>query len=102
MFGSPDHSIISLSTLKTHPLNSSDPIPSTDSQGSEELGEKMRDDITSSKSPVRKPSLLRRCRGLPNAERKKRTVTFTPEVSCSVQSYDRYSCSSAVRLINRK
>eukprot|EP00800_Vazella_pourtalesii_P011632 TRINITY_DN279_c0_g1_i5.p1 TRINITY_DN279_c0_g1~~TRINITY_DN279_c0_g1_i5.p1 ORF type:complete len:801 (-),score=216.04 TRINITY_DN279_c0_g1_i5:213-2615(-) len=80
VFGSPDHSTISLSTLKTHPLNSSDPLPSTDSQGSEELGEKAREYINSSKSPVRKPSLLRRSRGLQNAERKKRTVTFTPEV----------------------
>lgn len=86
VFGSPDHSTISLSTLKTHPLNSSDPLPSTDSLGSEELGEKAREYINSSKSPVRKPSLLRRSRGLQNAERKKRTVTFTPEVSCSLMS----------------
>ena len=96
VFGSPDHSSIYLATLKTHPLNSSDPIPSTDSQGSEELGEKARDDINSSKSPVRKPSLLRRSRGLPNAERKKRTVTFTPEVSCSVPSIHYIACSSSI------
>ena len=76
VFGSPDHSSSSLVSFSIQ-APKPDTLVSTDSQGSEEgSGRSTRP----SKSPVRKPSLLRRTRGLPNAERKKRTVTFTPEV----------------------
>ncbi|KAI6653868.1 Protein phosphatase 1 regulatory subunit 12A-like [Oopsacas minuta] len=80
VFGSPDHTTCSLSTYKIKLLSSSDAAVSTDSQGSEEgTGRDQSAHAHLSKSPVRKPSLLRKKQGS-RVERKKRTVTFTPEV----------------------
>ena len=80
VFGSPDHSSGGGATFRIHPPSPCLPL-STDSQGSEEGREAGE---LPTKSPVRKPSLLRRKQGICNAERKKRTVTFTPEVGSLV------------------